>query len=186
MKIRQIIRDSIGVLVTIFALCPVVLAQSQARDLLPQTFSDSGQNLQLVSCGVRNSLWIDHYAAGLYLPAGVDMQALMDASQPKGVLIRMITTRYMPDQIPGKWLEALERETPSEPLSGLRRAYRRLSEGDVMSIVYQPATGITTRVNGSRVSHVANHRVIRAILDAWAEERPIFEKLQKLSGEHRC
>jgi len=161
-------------------------AQSEARAVLPPTLNDRGRNLQLVSCGMRDTLWIDHYAAGLYIPRGADMQTVRDASSSKGVLIRMITTRYLPDQIPAKWLKALEGTAPPASLANLRRAYRSLNDGDLMSIVYEPAKGVTIRVNGRRVSHVSDHEVIDAILQAWAEDRPVSEKLEKLSSEHPC
>lgn len=179
-------RLSAACLVFALAWHPPLLAQSPAAAMLPPTLNGSGEGLQLVSCGVRDSLWIDHYAAGLYMPRGADIHSARNTSRAKGVIIRMINMRYLPEQIPVKWLDALERTVPPAPLNRLRRAYRSLDDGDLMSIVYEPANGITIRVNRRLVTQVSGHDAIDAILQAWAEDRPVSEKLGTLSGEHPC
>lgn len=168
------------------ALAQPAQADSTARAHLPSTFGGDGRILQRVSCGTRDTLWIDHYVAGLYIPRGANIGVVRDPAGAKAVVIRMINTRYLPDSIPEKWLEALQRETPPEPLARVRRAYRQLSDGDVMTIAYRPQTGVAIGVNGRRVAQVRGHAVIDAILQAWAEEKTVAEKLQKLSIEHPC
>jgi len=168
------------------ALAQPAQADSTAGARLPSMLREDGRTLQRVSCGTRDSLWIDHYDAGLYIPRGASIDVVRDPAGAKAVVIRMITTRYLPDNIPGKWLEALQRETPPEPMARVRRAYRRLSDGDVMTIAYRPETGVTIGVNGGRVAQVGGHAVIDAILQAWAGEKTVAEKLQDLSTEHPC
>lgn len=62
------------------AVAPAALA---GVDLAP-TLSVAGHTLQLVSCGMRETLWIDHYAAGLYVPPGASAQIARDAQQITG------------------------------------------------------------------------------------------------------
>lgn len=118
-----------GILAVAGAALSVVLAvpiaaRASADSGLPAAIKEGGRVLQLVACGVRDTLWIDRYAAGLYLPSGAAVTSVADAGKPKAVRIRMIATRYVPEQIPEKWLVALEAKLPPEPLSRFRRAYR--------------------------------------------------------------
>lgn len=184
------VKQARGLIAAAFAFAIAFVQLAEAATLggvkLPSSMSVSGRTLELVSCGVRDTLWIDHYVVGLYISRGSTVDVVRDPARPKAVLIHMVETRYLPEHIPEKWLEALQRSLAPGPLSRLRRAYRRLSDGDVMTIVYVPAKGVTIRVNGKMVTQVAQHTVIDAILAAWAQDEPLSDKLHRLAREHPC
>ena len=178
----------IAALAAALALAPATPAPAVevAGVKLPQTLRVGAERLVPVSCGVRDTLWIEHYAAALYLQRGVPLSAVRDAKRPAAVMLRMIDTRYMPESIPQKWLEALERTVAPSPLARLRTAYRRLADGDRVLIEYQPRRGVTMRVNGRTVIRAPGHSAVRAILDAWAGRDDISGKLARLRLEHPC
>ena len=77
------------------ALAPVVapaMASSIAGAATARTLADvqlppharlGDRQLALSSCGVRDTLWIEHDVAALYLPSGSPMtQAMRDANNP--------------------------------------------------------------------------------------------------------
>lgn len=153
---------------------------------LEPTLQAGGRTLQLASCGVRDTLWIDHYAAGLYLPKSEDAQAARDNRRAKAVKLKVIQARYLPDSIPEKWRGALKRELQHEPMVKVRQAYDRLSDGDEVTFTYVPDKGVTMSVNGDTVINTPGHAVIDSILKAWSEEDPITGKLNRLTLEHPC
>lgn len=153
---------------------------------LPDSLALGAQPLRLVSCGVRETLWIDHYAAGLYLPPGRALQELKSPQTPKAVRLQVIEGAWLPERIPGKWRGALEAELAQEPMTQVRTAYRGLSNGDIVSFAYLPREGVTMSVNGRTVLRVPGHAVIDRILETWAGEDPISGKLERLTLKHPC
>ncbi len=144
------------------------------------------QTLQLASCGVRDTLWIDHYVAGLYLPPGSSIQAAKDPRKAKAVRLKVVNARYLPGNIPDKWRGALSTELRHEPMMRVRRAYDGLSDGDVATFTYTPRNGVTMAVNGKTLVHAEGHAVIESILKAWAGKDPIAGKLHRLELQHPC
>lgn len=144
------------------------------------------QDIQLVTCGVRHTLWIEHYAAGLYVAPGASAQAARDAKQSKTVRLRMVETRDLPQRIPKKWRRALQGELSGDAMARVDSAYEGLAGGDVVSIRYAPANGVELRVNERVLARAPGHGVIDAILAAWAEKEPIAAKLEELVREHGC
>lgn len=170
----------------LIAFAPALAAATLAGVHLAPTLSVAGQALQLVSCGMRETLWIDHYAAGLYVPPGASAQVARDAKHPKAVRLKIIEARYLPEKIPEKWRGALNSELEREPMVRVRRAYGALREGDEVTFTYAPQEGVTMQVNGRAVMRASGHGVIDAILEAWAGEDPVSGKLSRLSLEHPC
>ena len=174
----------------LFVAAALIAVTAQAATLagvrLEPSVQAGGQTLELVSCGVRNTLWIDHYAAGLYLPKGDDPNAAQDDRRAKAVTMKVIQARYLPENIPEKWRDALKRELQHEPMVQVRQAYDRLSDGDVITFTYVPNKGVTMSVNGETVINTPGHAVIDSILKAWRGKDAITGKLNRLTLEHPC
>jgi hypothetical protein len=171
--------------------CSAVSAASRALAFIagveiPARLTVAGRTLELASCGVRDTLWIDHYVAALYVPRGSAIEAVRDSARPKAVIIRIVEARYLPEQIPAKWLEALEREVAPERLTRVKEAYRRLQTGDSVSIEYAPRQGTLMRINTRMVARLPGQRLIDSILVAWADGDDIDTKLRQLGAEHPC
>lgn len=172
-------------LIAACAMAPALAAEVGGVELA-ERMRVSGYVLELASCGVRDTLWIDHYAVGLYLPKGASPGAASDPDRAKAVRMKIISARYLPENIPGKWREALASELQREPMMRVRRSYRKLEDGDVVTFFYLPSSGVTMNVNGDTVIAGRDHAVIDSILSAWAERDPIGEKLHRLELKHPC
>ena len=142
--------------------------------------------LHLTVCGVRDSLWIDHYVTALYVAPGAPLHVLNDPNQPKAVLLHIVESRYLPPRLPKKWARALARELEPRAMSKVTRAYRQLADGDVVSITYSPAAGVVMSVNASTVVRAPRHRVIGSILREWAGKESLKKKLVRVEREHSC
>lgn len=176
---------------TLSALALAALAGSAAAvelagvDLEP-ALEVAGERLELVSCGVRDTLWMDAYAAGLYVPPGASVGATRDERRAKAVRMKIVEARYLPANIPEKWRGTLQSELARDPMARVRRAYDRLGDGDVVTFTYLPAQGVTMAVNGKPLVQTPGHEIIDQILAAWSEKDPISGKLHRLRLEHPC
>jgi hypothetical protein len=180
-------RIASGCLCILLMLAPAAApAATVAGISIPGYLRTHAGRLELASCGVRRTLWIEHYVAALYLPRGASVQALPDARTPKAVLLHIVDARYLPGEIPGKWAHVLDREIAPRAMTRVRRLYRKLTDGDILTMVYQPRRGTAMRFNGALIARVRGHALVRAILDTWADEEPLADKLHELAVEHRC
>ncbi len=138
------------------------------------------------SCGVRRTLWIEHYRAELFVPAGDTVAAVGDPGQPKALRLRILNALLMPRDIPGRWRAALVPVIAAEAMARLRAAYGGLRTDDLVEVTYLPRDGLTLSVNGRPVVQVPGHRAIDALLQAWAVETPAREKLQRAAMNNPC
>lgn len=178
------------ILTTLIVGAALASAAAQAATLagvrLEPTLRVNGETLALVSCGVRDTMWIDHYAAGLYLPKGDSPKTVQDGRRAKAVRMKVIQARFLPDNIPEKWRGALKSELKHEPMVQVREAYDRIEDGDVVTFTYVPQQGVTMSVNGKTVVNTPGHAVIDSILKAWSGKDPTTGKLNRLTLEHPC
>jgi hypothetical protein len=153
---------------------------------IPDTLQTPAGTLEIRACGVRKTLWIDHYAAALYVPRGASVAVLRDRHHAKAVSLRLIETRYLPEEIPSEWRRAFERHLDSRAMERLQRVYRSLAPGDVITVVYTPARGVTVAMNGRSLLRVRGDGLVRSILRTWAGREPLSEKLRELGTRHAC
>ena len=138
------------------------------------------------ACGVRHTLWLEHYSAQLYLPAGTAIEALSDPDTPKMLRIRVRNTLLMPPEIPRKWREALEPVLDAQAMKRLQDSYDGLQSGDTVVVTYQPQKGIALSINERTVATAGGHGAIDALLAAWADDAPLEEKLARTVSRNRC
>lgn len=169
------------------ALAPLVSVAAAGALALPAVVQVGDQVLAAASCGTRETLWIDHYAATLYVPPGdaADV-ALVDARRPKALEIHLLTTRFMPAEIPRKYRRALEADLDEDSMERLRDAYRLLRPGDVIRITYVPRGGVSVSVNNRIVVAAPEHRLVESILATWADGKPLDRHLRTVLAKHPC
>lgn len=138
------------------------------------------------ACGVRNTLWVEHYSAQLYVPAGQSIAVVGDPAQPKMLRMRMLNTFLMPPEIPHKWRAALQPVLDGESMKRLQAGYGRLQSGDTVVVTYQPREGIALRINDRTLLTAKGHAAIDALLAAWADDAPVEKKLAGAASRNRC
>jgi hypothetical protein len=169
------------------ALAGTATARTVAGVELPARTRLGDHTLALASCGVRDTLWIEHYVAALYLPSGPPKsQAVRDPKQPKVIEMHVLGSASLPDRVPQRWRATLRDELRRDPLARVRAAYRDLAAGDRVRAAYVPGEGVSMTVNGRVVAEVPGHDLIAAMLRAWAENDPISGKLRRMLLEHPC
>lgn len=153
---------------------------------LPHAMTLGGQRVVLASCGVRETWWLDLYAAALYLGPGQTVAAVTDPAQPKSILIHVILGALVPDRIPMKWRAPLNDGLEPDPLARVRAAYAGLTSGDRVVVAYEPGAGLSMAVNGRSIATAPGHALLDAMLRHWADGEPVAAKLSRLVLEHPC
>jgi hypothetical protein len=149
-------------------------------------FSASPQ-LLAASCGVRKTLWMEHYSAVLYLPRRASApHELTSASAPKVLEMTIIDPRFLPRDIPRKWREPIEKHIDGASAARATAAYRALKRGDRLTLDYAPDQGVSFRINHQLVARSAGHGLVEAILATWAEDEPMGEKLRRTLARNVC
>jgi hypothetical protein len=147
----------------------------------------AGRTLGLASCGVRDLLWMDYYAAGLYAPSNLPAgTAVQDPRVPMAIRIDIIDPTFFPSEIPERWRRPLRDILSGRDFARIAAAYAALRASDVLIMSYAPARGVSLAVNGRIIAASLSHVLIDAMLRAWAEDSNVRMRLQQLLSKHRC
>jgi len=163
----------------LLAFAALSVACSMALGASPQ--------LAAASCGVRKTLWLEHYSAVLYLPKGARAQdELVSPATPKVLEMAIIDPRFLPKEIPRKWREPIEKHLDAASAARASAAYRSLKKGDRLTLSYAVDQGVMLRVNDRPVARSRGHGLVEAILATWADEEPLHEKLRRTIARNAC
>lgn len=169
------------------AVAPLITVAAAGALALPSALQVGDQVLAAASCGLRETLWIDHYAATLYVrPGDAADTALLDARRAKALEIQLLNKSFMPAEMPKKYRRVLEADLDDEAMQRVRTAYRLLRPGDVISIAYLPGRGVSLSVNRELVAATPAHRVVESILSTWADGKPVDQHLRAMLAKHPC
>jgi hypothetical protein len=143
--------------------------------------------LAAASCGVRKTLWMEHYSAVLYLPkrAGAQVE-LASPAAPKVLEMQIIDPRFLPREIPRKWREPIEKHLDAASAARASAAYRALKKGDRLTLTYAANQGVTFQINDRLIARSPGHGLVQAILATWADDEPLPEKLRRTLARNTC
>jgi hypothetical protein len=143
--------------------------------------------LEAAGCGVRSTLWVEHYVAALYLPGGMRaVLALADPASAKALYVRIMDDDHLPARIPREWREPIARHLAAGDLARARAAYRGLAPGDELIVAYEPGAGVRLVVNGRVLATSPGHALVEAVLSEWAGDAPPGEKLRATLERNVC
>lgn len=181
MKNRLPVKLSLAASIALSALIP-----AQALPA-PAVLQLGTQALRPASCATRNTLWIHHYAAALYVaPRTSPVAALEDPKQPKAVQVEILNKTFLPREMPARWRRTLESELDARSLTSVRAAWQKLGAGDRITLAYAPGPGVSLKVNEDVVAQVPSHRLVDALLHTWAEDEPVHERASRVIARHPC
>jgi hypothetical protein len=154
---------------------------------MPAVVQLGGTQLAAASCGARQTLWIEHYSAVLYLPRRAPAQEeMVDPLSPKLLEITIVDTRFLPRDIPRKWREPIERHLDADGRARAQAAYNGLVAGDRLTLAYAADQGVTFKLNGRLVAKSPGHSLVDDILATWADDEPMRKKLGRVIGRNAC
>src|SRR5262249_30872328 len=91
---------------------------------VPSGLRGRGETLPARRCATRDTLWIHHYAAALYVPQHAAPEvALQDPQQPKALHLQILSRSFLPRELPKKWNQTLQSQLDGASLSAIRDAW---------------------------------------------------------------
>jgi hypothetical protein len=172
---------ALGAVVLALTLLPATAIQ------VPGALRVGNQSLPAASCATRDTLWIHHYAAALYVPPKTaPAAALQDPKQPKALHIQVLSRSLLPKDLPVKWRDTLEAHLDLPSYTSVRLAWREIAVGDRVTIAYVPGSGVTLQLNDRVVARTTRHEVVDALLQTWAENEPISERVNRVIARNPC
>ena len=154
---------------------------------VPSALRIGDVQLPAASCATRDTLWIHHYVAALYVPTEEPpVKALQDPEQPKALQVQILSKAFLPKEMPKKYREALESELVGSARGAIRDAWHGLAVGDRVVVAYLPGPGVTLQLNDRVVARTPKHEVIDALLKTWANGEPVPQRVNRAVEEHPC
>lgn len=154
---------------------------------VPAMLQVGAQSLAAASCATRDTLWIHHYAAVLYVaPRAAPVAALEDPGQPKALQVRILNRMFLPREMPRRWRATVESELDAPSIGAVRAAWRSLGAGDRITLAYAPGPGVSLEVNDRLVAAAPGHALVDALLRTWADDEPVRERARRIIGSHPC
>lgn len=173
--------------------CAVIWAvpASRAADLdgtyFPDTMETPAGPLVLSGCGLREVLWQDAYAIGLYLAGSpVEPDRIRRPDQAKLIRIEVLFDGDIPEDLPSEWRTHLDEILRRDVLKTFRDLYRELKTGDRVTLAYTPAHGTSVRLNDESEIKSAGHEVMDAFLELWLGPKPVSKNLRRLLLSGKC
>jgi len=168
------------------ALALLSLMQAAAVQV-PSGLRVGSETLPVRSCATRDTLWIHHYAAALYVPQRAAPEvALQDPQQPKALHVQILSKSFLPRDLPKKWNQALASELDGGAMNAIRSAWQQVSVGDRVTIAYAPGPGVTLQLNERVVARSPKHDVVNALLKTWADGEPVPQRVNQTVAKHPC
>lgn len=163
-------------------------AQTKVSDVtLPNTETFGNYELVLNGTGVREKLWIDLYAAGLYLEEkSSNAQAILKADKPMSVKLhivsKLISSKKMISAIEDGFEESTNdnvapyRDRIDEFIAFFKE---EIQKGDIYDITYQPGKGVVSYKNGEEKGTVKGKDFKQALFGIWLSNRPADDDLKE-------
>lgn len=170
------------------AIVLALLSLMQAAAIqVPSGLQVGNQMLPARSCATRDTLWIHHYAAALYVPQrAAPAAALQDPKQPKALHVQILSKSFLPRDLPKKWNQALQSQLDGASMNAIQNAWHQVSVGDRVTIAYAPGPGVTLQLNERLVARSPNHDVVDALLRTWADGEPVLQRVSQTVAKHPC
>ena len=155
--------------------------------ILPATETFKNQKLLLNGGGVREKLWIDLYAAGLYLSEKNDnATAILNSNKPMAIKLHIVSKLISSDKMVEAVTEGFENSTGgnTEPIQDeinkiLGFFKEDIKKNDVFDLVYLPSEGgVVAYKNGEEKGRVQGMDFKKALFGIWLSNRPADDSLR--------
>lgn len=163
-------------------------AQMKVGDaMLPTDVTFYGEKVSLNGAGVREKLWIDLYAAGLYLnEKSSDANSILNAEKPMAIKLHIVSKLISSQKMIDAVTEGFEKSTngntapiQKEIDSMLNFFKEDIKKNDVFDLVYLPAKGVIAYKNGEEKGIVEGKDFKKALFGIWLSNDPADSSLKE-------
>ncbi len=154
---------------------------------LPNSESFQGQTLNLNGAGVREKLWIDLYAGGLYLSnKSSDASAIISADEAMSIKLHIVSKLITSDKMVEAVNDGFENSTGgnTKPLSAEIKKFKgffmeEITRGDIFDIVYIPSQGVVVYKNDKELGNIKGMDFKKALFGIWLSNKPADDDLKE-------
>lgn len=160
---------------------------------LPATLEFNENTLHLNGAGVREKLWIDLYAAGLYLEQkSKNAQDVLNSEKSMAIKLHIVSKLITSDKMVDAVTEGFEKSTGGKtaPIQNeintiLGFFQEDIKKNDVFDLVYVPSKGVVAYKNGQEKGVIKGMLFKKALFGIWLSNRPADDGLKNdlLEGE---
>ncbi len=173
-------------LVTVFSIS-FTQAQTEVGDAtLPNTITIEGADLMLNGAGMREKLWIDLYAGGLYLNSkSKDANAVINADETMAMKLHivsgLVSKEKMIDAVNDGFEASLNGNTApmADKIAKFKGFFsEEIVKGNVFDIAYVKGKGSVVYKNGKEVGSIAGMDFKKALFGIWLGKKPADKGLK--------
>ena len=154
--------------------------------VLPATHKFQDQTLLLNGAGVREKLWIDLYAAGLYLDRkNNNAQEILNADKPMALKLHIVSKLITSEKLVEAVTEGFENSTNGntapiqDEIDQLLSFFKEdVKKNDVFDLVYTPNRGVVAYKNGKERGAVKGKEFKKALFGIWLSNTSADEDLK--------
>lgn len=154
--------------------------------ILPATQEFQGKTLHLNGAGVRSKLWIDLYAAGLYLQKpSTSAQQVLQAEEPMGFRLHIVSKLISSSKMVDAVTEGFEKSTNGntapiqKEIDQLLGFFREdISKNDIFDLIYVPGKGTVAYKNGKESGSIKGLEFKKALFGIWLSNHAADDKLK--------
>lgn len=154
---------------------------------LPDSETFQNQTLTLNGAGVREKLWIDLYAGGLYLTKkSSDASAIVSANDPMSIKLHIVSKLITSDKMMDAVNEGFENSTggKTKPLAAKIEKFQsffmeEIKKNDVFDIVYLPTEGVICYKNNKELGTIEGMDFKKALFGIWLSNKPADDDLKE-------
>lgn len=174
------------VLLAIFSLATATAQIRVGKAILPYEENFAGTDLKLNGAGMREMLWIDLYAGGLYLQnKSKDPKAILDADETMAIKLNIVsgfvTQKKMIKAVKDGFNKATFGNTKSldERITKFIKFFSEpIVKNDIFDIVYIKDTGVKAFKNGKELGVIEGRDFKYALFKIWLGEEPASEGIK--------
>jgi len=166
----------------------LVSAQTKVGGVnLPNTETYQGQTLNLNGAGVREKLWIDLYAGGLYLAKkSSNASEIVSANEPMSIKLHIVSKLITSEKMMEAVSEGFESSTGgnTQAISSKIKKFQdffmeEIKKNDVFDIVFIPDAGVTAYKNNKELGIIEGMDFKKALFGIWLSNRPADDDLKE-------
>lgn len=155
--------------------------------VLPATETFYGETVRLNGAGVREKLWIDLYAAGLYLNEKTsEASMVLNAEKPMAIKLHIVSKLISSDKMIDAVTEGFEKSTNGntapiqKEINTLISFFKEdIKQDDVFDLVYLPSKGVVAYKNGEEKGIVPGKEFKKALFGIWLSNNPADDDLKE-------
>lgn len=164
------------------------LAQKKVGGItMPEKIVLKENTLLLNGAGVREKMWIDLYACGLYIKnKTTDAESIINSKELSGIKIHIVSSLITSEKM-NNAVEDGFKKAAGENMDKLRKdvdtfksifAKEDIKKGDIYDIMYIPNKGVVVFKNGKIFPAIDNFEFKKALFAIWLGDDPADDDLK--------